>query len=163
MNANKKNIDTQKMMLNALIKALMNTADKYANITMAKMKKTSEEDLKKELKKMKIPFYETDINQINKKEIDENGEKYNPIVEFLNKNNTQKVFIIKINNILKKRDLEILANLKVFCEIDGEGILPNTLTILDLKIDDLLKESIDKMDKNHQIKYNFIFHDILFI
>jgi len=158
-----KNIDPKKLMLSASVKALMGTADKYANITMAKLKRASGEELKEELRKLGVPYYETDIKEIGKREMNENGDTYNPIVAFLNKDDTQKILIIKIDEFLRKKDLENLANLKIFCEIDGEGILPNTLTILDQKSEDLLKESIDRMNEDYKTKYNFIFHDIMYI
>jgi len=158
-----KSIDPKKLMLNASVKALMRTADKYANITMAELKRASGEELKEELKKLGIPYYETDIGEIGKREMDENGDTYNPVVAFLNKDITQKILIIKIDGFLRKKDLENLANLKIFCEIDGEGILPNTLTILDQKSENLLRESINKMNEDYKTKYNFIFHDIMYI
>jgi hypothetical protein len=157
---------TKMLFFKGYLKGILETANKFTNLTFAELKRLDEKTLKQLLKEMEIPFYETNIRTLTKQEMDESGNIYNPIVNFIENSPEQKVLIVTIDHPLKKKELEMLADMKFYAEIDKFNIKPNTLVIINNAKNkkDIIKSAINKIrDEQKKEKLILIIHDILYI
>lgn len=156
MEKNKEKVKS-KLKLNSILK----TADKFADITFSKLVSMTKEELKKYLKTINVPYYEVNIKDIGKEEIDENGNLFNPIASFLNKNTEiPKILLINIDKPLKKRDFVTLRNIKIFREIGKEEIPHNVLVVLNDR-KDFFEKYKKTLSYGQKQKFLLVFSDLL--
>jgi len=153
----------EKLQQEMLLKAYLKNAEQFLDTSFVRFKRYNVNDLKNILKEKNIPYYEAELEKINKREIDaKDGESFNPIVSFINKDKKQKVLIINIKNPFRKKDFDALFNLKFFNEIDKEAILPNTLVFLNETEKDILENFYEKANNLYQQRYKSMMYGILY-
>jgi len=130
------------------IKAVANVANNDSDTPVLTKLKLDKKLVKKVMKENNYNFYETTLNDIRKKEINEKGEHFSPLASFINSTNDVKFVFIDFSNEdkIKKQHVESITNAIIYSEIDSQPILNNTVFVVDDNLINILEEYSKKKD-----------------